>query len=375
MKQQNNQIERKEVELKELLDYEQPTDYLVESIDYKDEYKTPVLTAGKSFILGYTNELKGIYNKLPVIIFDDFTTATKFVDFKFKVKSSAMKMLTAKNNLINIKYVFLMMQGIKANLTSHKRYYLSIYQNKKILLPLSGGKPFLKEQERIVSILEKAEKQKEKSKQAEELLDEYLKSVFNEMFYNGKFEKVKLKELCAVISGSTPSTTKEEYWNGNIDWITPAELIDGDNYYYYESQRKITPQGLDSASTLFPKDTVMLTTRAPIGKVAIAGKEMCTNQGFKNMICKDELNPIYLYFWLLFHKDYLNSLGVGATFKEISKKIVENIKIPLPPFPLQQKFASIVGQVEKMKESVKKAQRNSEELFNSLMQKAFKGEL
>jgi len=248
-------------------------------------------------------------------------------------------------------------------------------RNIPIPLPFSNGKPDIKEQERIVSILGKAETLKQKRTNVKDLLDEYLESVFNEMFYNKGFENKSIGELCEVISGSTPSTIKEEYWNGNIDWITPAELINGDNYYYYESQRKITQKGLDSASTLFPKDTVMLTTRAPIGKVAIAGKEMCTNQGFKNMICKKELNPIYLYFWLLSHKDYLNSLGVGATFKEISKKIVENVKIPLPPLPLQQKFVRIAEQIEKMKENVKNTKQNSEELFNSLMTKAFRGEL
>ena len=169
--------------------------------------------------------------------------------------------------------------------------------------------------------------------------------------------------------------TKEEYWNGDIDWVTPAELEDGDNYYYYESKRKITKKGLDSSSNLFPKDTVMLTTRAPIGKVAIAGKEMCTNQGFKNMICKKEINPVYLYCWLLFNKKYLNSLGVGATFKEISKKMIENLQIPLPPLPLQQKFASIVEHVEKLKEKQAESRQEINQLFDSLMQKAFKGEL
>ena len=93
------------------------------------------------------------------------------------------------------------------------------------------------------------------------------------------------------------------------------------------------------------------------------------------MVCKKELNPVYLYFWFLLNKGYLNSLGVGATFKEISKRIVENIKIPLPPLSLQQKFASIVEQVEKMKENVLITKQNSEELFKSLMTKAFRGEL
>ena len=246
----------------------------------------------------------------------------------------------------------------------------------KISLPFKNDIPDLKEQERIVSILEKAETLKQKGKKTEDLLDEYLKSIFYEMFYNKGFESKPIKELCEVISGSTPSTSKEEYWNGNIDWITPAELKDGDNYYYSNSERKITKKGLQAISgRLFPRETVMLTTRAPIGKVAIAGKQLCTNQGFKNMICKKELNPVYLYFWFLLNKEYLNSLGVGATFKEISKKIVEAIKIPFPPLPLQQKFAKIVEHVERLKENIKKPKQNSEKLFNSLMSKAFRGEL
>jgi len=234
----------------------------------------------------------------------------------------------------------------------------------------------LKTQDRIITLLEKAEQIKNWRKEADTLSKDYLKSVFVEMFGKGdKFIKKAIEEVCKVVSGSTPSTTKKEYWDGDIDWVTPAELEDGDNYYYYSSQRKITKSGLNSASTLFPKDTVMLTTRAPIGKVAIAGKEMCTNQGLKNMICKNELSPIYLYCWLLFNKEYLNSMGVGATFKEISKRIVEKIQIPLPPLPLQQKFASIVEQIEKLKKQQIQSRIEADNLFNSLMQKAFKGEL
>ncbi|MBU4452109.1 MAG: restriction endonuclease subunit S, partial [Nanoarchaeota archaeon] len=125
----------KEVALGDVVDYEQPTDYIVNSDEYNDEYKTPVLTAGKSFILGYTNETEGVYNKLPVIIFDDFTTASKFVTFSFKVKSSAMKLLTPKTKDIDLKFVFWLMQTINVDSTTHKRYYLSNYQHIKIPLP------------------------------------------------------------------------------------------------------------------------------------------------------------------------------------------------------------------------------------------------
>src|SRR3546814_7630509 len=107
--------------------YLQPTPYLVESTDYNNKYKTPVLTAGKSFILGYTNEDKGIFkNNLPVIIFDDFTTASQFVDFPFKVKSSAMKILIAKKNA-DIKFSYESMQLIKYEVGVHQRHWISIF--------------------------------------------------------------------------------------------------------------------------------------------------------------------------------------------------------------------------------------------------------
>jgi type I restriction enzyme S subunit len=249
----------------------------------------------------------------------------------------------------------------------------------KFLFPiLSDGTPDLEKQKQIVAILEKAEGLKDKGKGLNELFDEYLKSVFYEMFLknNGKFEEVEIKNIGKVISGSTPKTNNPEFWGGKINWIAPAELVDGHNYFYYETSKKITPKGLKSCSAeLFPKGTIMLSTRAPIGKVAIAGNEMCSNQGFKNIIPSEKVNSVYLYFWFLQKKDFLNSLGRGATFKEISKKIVESIKIPLPPIELQGKFASIVEQVEKIKDKLKDEKKDVDELFNALMQKAFSGEL
>lgn len=141
----NNWIE---YELGELLSYEQPTPYIVESTDYKDDYDTPVLTAGKSFILGYTNEMFGIYDSLPVIIFDDFTTASRFVNFKFKVKSSAMKILTPNTNLVLPKYIYYRMQFIQFDHSTHKRYWIQQYSKLKIKIPP------LPEQEKIVAQIE-----------------------------------------------------------------------------------------------------------------------------------------------------------------------------------------------------------------------------
>ena len=133
--------------LEDILEYEQPQAYIVKSTEYSDKYITPVLTPGKSFVLGYTNESEGIYNALPVIIFDDFTTESKYVDFPFKVKSSAMKILRAKGE-IDIRYVAFFMSITRLTGDTHKRYWISEYS--KICIPI----PPLREQIRIVQSVE-----------------------------------------------------------------------------------------------------------------------------------------------------------------------------------------------------------------------------
>ena len=156
--------------------------------------------------------------------------------------------------------------------------------------------------------------------------------------------KYKLGEICEIISGSTPKTGIPEYWDGTQKWITPAELNE-DTYIITDSIRKLTELGVEKAGlSSFPEGTVILSSRAPIGKVAIAGCEMYCNQGFKNLICSEKINNHYLYWFLKGRTEYLNSLGRGATFKEISKQIVSNIEIDVPPIE-QQKRA--VNQLEK----------------------------
>ena len=155
----------------------------------------------------------------------------------------------------------------------------------------------------------------------------------------------RLGDICTVVSGTTPKSTQPEYWDGNLNWVTPAELTD-ESDIIYESQRKITQQAvIDSSLKSFPTGTVLLSSRAPIGKVAIAGTEMYCNQGFKNLICSDKVYNRYLYHFLKNKTAYLNSLGRGATFKEISKSIVENIEIPLPPLDEQRKIAAVLDKV------------------------------
>lgn len=188
----------KKYRLEELLDFEQPTPYIVELNDYDDSYPIPVLTAGKSFIVGKTNETSGIYNKLPVIIFDDFTTASQFVDFPFKVKSSAMKILTAKQDLILTKFAYYRMQIIKFDTSTHKRYWIQQYSKQSIAIPP------IDEQLRIVAKIEelfsKLDAGVESLKKAKQQLSVYRQAVLKEAF-EGCGEKKRLSEISTVISG------------------------------------------------------------------------------------------------------------------------------------------------------------------------------
>lgn len=135
--------------LEDIINYEQPTVYIVNSTNYDDSYSVPVLTAGKSFIIGYTNEVNGIYSKLPCIIFDDFTTDSRLVDFPFKVKSSAMKILQVKEGML-IDYVAIFMGITRLIGDTHKRYWISEYSKLNILVPP------LAEQKRIVNAVNRA---------------------------------------------------------------------------------------------------------------------------------------------------------------------------------------------------------------------------
>ena len=158
----------------------------------------------------------------------------------------------------------------------------------------------------------------------------------------------RLGDICTIVSGSTPQTSIAEYWDGNIKWITPAELNE-DSFYIMDSVRHISEQGRNKTGLSYmPIGTVILSSRAPIGKTAIAGCEMCCNQGFKNLICSEKIFNEYLYFFLKGNTEFLNSLGRGATFKELSKSIVENIEIPLPDYETQKRIAHQMRKIESL---------------------------
>ena len=234
----------------------------------------------------------------------------------------------------------------------------------------------LVQQKLIVDKLNKLTALIDKRKKQLKKFDELVKSRFIEMFGDCDLTEQKkewkaVREVGTVVGGSTPKTSVAGYWNGEYRWLSPAEL-EQDSGVIFDSVKKITKAGIESCSLQeLPVGTVILSSRAPIGKLAIAGNTFYCNQGFKNIVCNERIVPRYLYSLLLFNTEYLNSLGRGATFKEISKSIVENIKIPVPPIDLQNEFAKFVAKTDKSKFEIKQSLEKLELLKKALMQKYF----
>lgn len=184
--------------------------------------------------------------------------------------------------------------------------------------------------------------------------------------------KVRLDECSRIVAGATPSTSVTEYWNGDICWATPKDLSDLESHYLDETPRKITRSGLENcAAEILPINSVLFSSRAPIGHVAINRVPTATNQGFKSFVPDtSKLLPTFLFHWLRANRSLLENLGNGATFKEVSKATVSRIEIELPPLPDQQRIAAILDQADalraKRRQSLAKLDTLTQSLFLNL---------
>ena len=164
---------------------------------------------------------------------------------------------------------------------------------------------------------------------------------------NNIWKKLKISECAEIICGGTPSTSKMEYWDGNIPWITPKDLSNYNSMYISKGNRNISELGLkNSSAKLLPKNTILLTTRAPIGYIAIAKNELSTNQGFKSLIMKDGNIPEFFYYLLKYNMDSIKNLGNGTTFMEVNSTSLKKLELNIPPLEEQKKIASILSSLD-----------------------------
>lgn len=374
-------IEWTEYELGQLLSYEQPTSFIVESTNYNDKFEIPVLTAGKSFIIGYTNEKTGVYNALPVIIFDDFTTSIQYVNFPFKVKSSAMKILTPNTNLVLAKFIYYRMQIIQFDHSTHKRYWIQQYSKLKVKIPP------IEEQQHVINRIEELfselDKAVETLQTAKAQLAVYRQAVLKEAFNNLESSvEYPLVSVCTAIVDCPHSTPKwtdggklclrtTNFRRGYLD-LTERNYVSDDTF-----QTRISRLKPKSGDVLFSREGAILG----IACIIPEGIEVCMGQRMMLLRVNEELNSRYLMHFLNSPKArqlVIDNIG-GSASPHINVGDVKNFCIPLVSMK-QQIF--IVNAVESrlsvcdsIEQIVDTALQQAEAMRQSILRQAFEGML
>lgn len=358
-----------EIELGKVLDYEQPTKYIVDSSEYtENENDTPVLTAGKTFILGYTTEKKGIFkDDLPVIIFDDFTTATKFVDFSFKVKSSAMKILHADQNIADTKYLYYVMQNTLFKVRKHKRHWISEYSKIKVLLPpLPEQKKIAHKLDELFSDINKGEESLGNNKLLiKNLFGSYLQSAFQQ----DEIDEVKLGSICTISGGFGFPHAYQGRRSEKYPFYKVSDMNTEGNEVYMKSHnnsvseddvKKLKLKIYPAGTIIFPKIGAAIATN----KKRILTVPSTVDNNVMALIPNENISSKYLYNYLL-NLD-LSDWASKAALPSIRKSVVEEafISIPMkngsPDYDAQEKFAeSITTFQEKIARLEQLSQANS----------------
>ena len=357
----------------EILQYEQPAKYIVKSENYDDSFATPVLTPGQTFILGYTNETEGIYsNPLPVIIFDDFTTATKLVNFPFKVKSSAMKILRPANENVFLPYWYYFLSSLKVDNSLHKRYWISTFANRQVHCPS------FQEQKRIAGRLDKVQeliaKQKEQIAKLDLLITNRFLDMFGDPIRNPKhFFVDNLGKICDVRDGTHDSP---RYVLEGYPLITSKNIIDGT--ISFNDVNLIAKADFDAINkrSKVNRGDILLPMIGTIGNPALVIKE--PNYAIKNMALikfTPESKCSNLYILHLLRSSFWDSIVQnqqrGGTQKFLALKSIRVLRVPIPPANLQTQFANFVESVEQQKEVFSARLSHLETLYKSLMQEYF----
>jgi len=187
--------------------------------------------------------------------------------------------------------------------------------------------------------------------------------------------ETSLGEIAEVIGGGTPSTVIAEYWDGDIVWLTPTEITSQDGKVVSDSIRKITDIGFkNSGAQMLKKDSVILTSRASVGYVALAGNNLCTNQGFQSLVPKQSVLSKFLMFWIQQNRSEFESRSAGSTFKEISKSNVKSIKLQLPPLPEQKRIVDLISSVDSYIESLQQQLESAKRSRNAVLHEFMNGE-
>jgi len=372
--------------LEDVLDYIQPTNYIVSSTEYSDEYKTPVLTAGKSFIIGYTNEENGIFDRLPTIIFDDFTTSIQFVNFKFKVKSSAMKILVPTSSLVDIRYVFYLMKTLRVNTDTHKRFWISIFSQLPIkIAPFQEQRVIADQIEEMFSDIDNAI---ENLNKAQEQLKVYRQAVLKAAFDGNSskagfsrknWKEMPVDEIGEVVTGNTPSKQEASYYGRAYPLYKPGDLDAG--FMTVDSVDGLTEKGIEKARML-PANSILVTCiGATIGKTGLIRRAGASNQQINAIVPKDFMVNEYVYYFCISPKfqEQIKSNASATTLPILNKTKFQRLMFFVPSrdeqLAIVQEIESHFSLCEKLEETIHINLRKAESLRQSILKQAFEGKL
>lgn len=345
--------------LGEVTQYEQPTKYLVKTKNYSDEFETPVLTAGKTFILGYTDEVNGVYeaSKNPVIIFDDFTTANKWVDFDFKAKSSAMKMITSSDeDKVLLKYVYYWLNTLPIDLIEgdHKRQWISNFSNKKIPIPCPDDpKKSLEIQAELVRILDKFTELTAELNMRKKQYNYYRDQLLS--FEEGEVEWKTLGEVASIQRGASPRPIAK-YITQNEDgvpWIKIGDTSHGSKYVNSTAQR-VTQEGAKKSRILNKGDFIMSNSMS-FGRPYILGISGAIHDGWASISgFGEKLNSDYLYHYLSSNnvQNYWAGKINSGSVSNLNADIIKSLPLPIPEFSEQEKIAEVLDKFETLTNSI-----------------------
>lgn len=328
--------------LGELVAYEQPSKYLVDSTAYSNKFSTPVLTAGQTFILGYTDEFTGIYpasRESPVVIFDDFTTAFKWVDFPFKAKSSAMKMLTGKRSeLASLRYIYYAMQTIAYAPHDHARQWIGTYS--KFRIPV----PPLEVQREIVRILDRfarLESELEAELVARKAQYEHYRSELL-MFDLDEVESVELATAFETRNGYTPAKSDQTNWvNGTVPWLRMEDIRE--NGRVLDRALQMIPEKAVKGGRKFPANSLIFATSATIGEHALVTVPYVSNQRFTAIWPKleyvDRFDMKFLFYYGFVIDEWCQNNTTTSSFASVEMSGFKRLPVPIPSLQEQRRIA------------------------------------
>lgn len=372
-----------EYELGELLPFEQPTAYIVKSTDYCDAYATPVLTAGKSFILGKTNETDGIFDQLPVIIFDDFTTATQFVNFRFKVKSSAMKILHINTDLVIPKYIFYRLQIIQFDHSTHKRYWIQSYSKIKVLIPP------LDEQSRIVTRIDELFSELDKAvdtlKTTKEQLEVYRQAVLKEIFDSVSTTSVHIKDVCLDIKVGIVIKPTQYYVSENgVPAFRNANVRRG--YINDTDWVMISKEGhqQNCRSEVHTNDVLISRSGANLGMASVVPARYNGYNAIDVVIAVPDISKVIPEFLAQYTNSPMGRAIVkknerGAAQGHLNVSAYANLPIGVPDLQEQEKLVKQISDRLSVCDSIEKtvdtALAQADAMRQSILKQAFEGTL